>query len=120
MPAHLAPRDQRQIATHNEYGKRHGHQKRAHPEAPVAVHSMPVRTWVRLTVVAAMSFVEVPVSCHIASGYIVAFGFKAYGLAGAITLTGAAAATGTGGSATVVDELIAGAGVVAGISVPAG
>ena len=81
---------------------------------------MPVGTWVRLPVVAAMSFVEVPVSCHIASDCIVAFGIKAYGLAGAIAFTGAAAATGTGGSAAVVDELIAGGGAAAGISVPAG
>jgi hypothetical protein len=73
-PANLPPRDQRQVAAHNEDGERYGHQKSTHPEAPVAVHPMPVGTWVRLTVVAAMSFVEVPVSCHIASGSIVAFG----------------------------------------------
>ena len=76
-PAHLAARDQRQIATHNEDGERHGHQERTHPEAPVAVHPMPIGTWVRLTMVAAMSFVEVPVSCHIASDSIVAFGINA-------------------------------------------
>jgi hypothetical protein len=81
---------------------------------------MPIRTWVRLTVVAAMSFVEVLVSCHIASDYIATFGIKAYGFAGGIAFTGAAAATGAGGSAAVVDELIAGAGAAAGISVPAG
>ena len=100
------------------------------------MHPMPIGTWVRLTMIAAVSFVEVPVSCHIASDSIVAFGdaavcessrrtgatprFKIYGLTGATAFTGAAIATGAGGSAAVADELIAGAGAAAGISVPAG
>ena len=74
VPALLAARNQRQIATHNEDSERYSHQESAHPEAPISMHPMPIGTWVRLTVVAAMSFVEVPVSCHIASDYIVAFG----------------------------------------------
>ena len=78
MPALLAARDQRQVTTHNKDGERHCHQERAYPEAPVAMHPMPIGTWVRLTVVAAMSFVEVLVSCHIASDCIVAFGNEAY------------------------------------------
>jgi hypothetical protein len=72
-PARLAVRDPCQVAAQNIGSERYSHQERTHPEAPVAVHPAPVGAWVRLAVVAAMSFVEVPVSCHIASGCIVAF-----------------------------------------------
>ena len=72
VPARLAVQDQRQIVAHNEDGECHGHQERTHPKTPVAVHPMPVGTGVLFTVVAAMSFVEVPVSCHVASDCIVA------------------------------------------------
>lgn len=72
-PARLAARDQRQVITQNEDDERYGHKQHAHPEAPVAMHPMPVWAGVLFTMVATISFVVVPVSCHFAFLCIVRF-----------------------------------------------
>jgi hypothetical protein len=71
-PPWLAAGNESEIVAHNEDGKCHGHEECTHPEAPVTVHPLPVGTWVRFTMVAAMSFSEMPVSSHIASSCVVA------------------------------------------------
>jgi len=59
--------DPSQVAAHNVDGESCGHEERAHPEAPVAVHPLPIGPRTRFTLFATVSFVVVPVTCHIAS-----------------------------------------------------
>lgn len=56
-----------QVATENVNSERSRHEDRADPEAPVTMHALPVRTWIRLSAVATMSFKVMLVSCHLFS-----------------------------------------------------
>jgi hypothetical protein len=62
-----APWNPRQVAAQNEDSERRSHQKRTYPEAPVTMHTSPVRTRIGFTAVAAVSFPVVPVSRHLFS-----------------------------------------------------
>jgi hypothetical protein len=62
-----SPRNRRHAADKNEDSERCSHQERACPEAPVTVHPSPVRTRIRFTAIAAVSFRVVPVSRHCVS-----------------------------------------------------
>ncbi len=128
-PPWLAAPNQRQVATQNEDSERYGHEQRTPPEAPVAVHPMPVGAGILFTMVATVSFVKVPVSCHNTSDCNVVFRKIAVGKSSPPTVATpqrhygfgvAAALTWTGRSASEVDELTAGTGLSTGISVPAG
>jgi hypothetical protein len=57
----------RQIATQNVDSERRSHEDSANPEAPVTMHPSPVRTGIRLTPVAAISFQVVLASSHFVS-----------------------------------------------------
>jgi hypothetical protein len=61
------PWNPRQIAAENVDCKGRRHEHRAHPETPVSMHTLPVRTWAGFTDVAAISFWVVLASCHFAS-----------------------------------------------------
>jgi hypothetical protein len=63
----LAAWNPRKVFTQNVNGKRSKHEDDAQPETPVAVHAPPVRSWIGLTAVAAVSFKIVLVSCHLDS-----------------------------------------------------
>jgi hypothetical protein len=62
-----APWNPRQVDAQNEDSERRRHEKRAYPEAPVAMHPSPVRARIGLAIIAAVSFPVVPVSCHLVS-----------------------------------------------------
>ena len=63
----MSARYPRKVSTEHVNCKRSGHQDRAYPESPVAMHSAPVRTRIGLTRVTAVSFWIVLVSSHLFS-----------------------------------------------------
>jgi hypothetical protein len=76
----------RQVSTQNIDGYRSDHEDCADPEAPVTMHSPPVRARIRLAAFAAVSFVVVLASGHffsISASYSrlrkIAQGFMHYG-----------------------------------------
>lgn len=54
----------RQIAAQNIDGDRGSHEDCAYPEAPVTMHTPPVRPWIGFACAVAVSFGIVPVSSH--------------------------------------------------------
>ena len=56
-----------QIATQNVNSERRRHKKRAHPEAPITMHTLPVRARAGFTAVATISFPVVLASRHLFS-----------------------------------------------------
>ena len=60
----MAARNPGQAATEHVNRQRGEHQDGACPEAPVAMYSPPIRAWIRLTLIAAISFNIVLVSGH--------------------------------------------------------
>ena len=60
----ISARNPCQITAQHKNGERRAHQNGAYPKAPVAVHAPPVRSWVRLAVIAAIAFGIVLVSGH--------------------------------------------------------
>jgi len=63
----MTARKPRQVAAQNVYGERRRHQERTHPEAPVLMHSSPVRAGIGLVPVATVAFRVVFVSGHLFS-----------------------------------------------------
>jgi hypothetical protein len=65
--ARQAARNPSQVSTQDVNGDSRDHEDRAYPEAPVTMHAPPVRAWVRLAIIAAISFGVVFASGHLIS-----------------------------------------------------
>jgi hypothetical protein len=57
----------REVATQYIDSERSSHKKRTYPEAPITMHTLPVRSGARFTVVATISFMVVLASGHLVS-----------------------------------------------------
>jgi hypothetical protein len=67
LMARHAARNPRQVPAQNVNGNSRNHKDCASPKAPVTMHTPPVRAWIRLATIAAISFAVVFASGHLFS-----------------------------------------------------